>query len=132
MVAAALGRGTRAWMLATRLDSLLLFPIAFGILVLSRAAPVVRGALLPQLVPEGRTLVRANSSLSRTSVVAGIAAGLPGLLLIRWPGVSFELLVTAFVYYLGAVPALLLPAPRGSPRRRIRKSERLSKNLNAV
>lgn len=113
MIAAALGRGTLAWMLATRLDSLLLFPLAFGILVLSRAALVVRGALLPQLVPEGRTLVHANSSLSRTSAVAGIAAGLPGLLLIRWPGVNFELLVTALVYYLGAVPALLLPSPRG-------------------
>jgi len=120
MVLTSIGRAALAWMLATRLETLLLFPLAFGILVLSRAALVVRGAVLPHVVPEGATLVDANSSLSRISAIAGIAAGLPGLLLIRWPGVKWELVVAAVVYYAGTVPALRLSAGKGRRSRRQR------------
>lgn len=112
VVVASLGRGTLAWLLATRLDSLLLFPIAFGVLLLSRAALIVKGAMLPDVVPEGRSLVHANASLSKVTALAGLLAGLPGLALIRWPGPGTELIVCAFVYYLGAIPALRLPRRR--------------------
>lgn len=113
MVLTSVGRASLAWLLSTRLDTLLLFPLAFGILVLSRAALVVRGAMLPHVVPEGAALVDANSSLSRISAIAGMAAGVPGLLLIRWPGVWLELLVAAAVYYLGTIPSLQLPSSKG-------------------
>jgi hypothetical protein len=113
LVIAALGRGTLAWWLSSRLDSLLLFPIAFGLLVFARAALVVRGAILPNLVPEGRTLVAANASLSKSAAVAGLLVGGPGLLLIRWPGVQTEILVAAAIYFLGTLPALRIPAGRG-------------------
>ena len=106
MVLTSVGRASLAWMLATRLDTLLLFPLAFGILVLSRAALVVRGAVLPHVVAEGATLVDANSSLSRVSAIAGMVAGIPGLLLIRWPGVQWELALAAVIYYAGTLPAL--------------------------
>lgn len=113
MVLTSIGRASLAWLLSTRLDTLLLFPLAFGILVFSRAALVVRGAVLPHVVPEGATLVDANSSLSRVSAIAGMAAGVPGLLLIKWPGVHFELLVAAGIYYLGTIPSLRLPSSKG-------------------
>jgi hypothetical protein len=113
LVVAAIGRAVLAWLLATRLDSLLLFPIAFGLLMFSRATQVVRGALLPQLVPEGHSLVTANASLSRASALAGIAASLPGLALLQWPGVGTELWLAVVVYALGIVPALRLPSMRG-------------------
>lgn len=114
MVVSALGRGTLAWLLATRLErGLWLFPIAFGILVLSRAGHIVRGALLPHLAPQDRTLLAANSTVTRLSALAGFVAALPGLALARWLGVGSELLLCATVYYLGLLPALLLPAGRG-------------------
>lgn len=113
MVLTSIGRASLAWLLSTRLDTLLLFPLVFGILVFSRAALVVRGAVLPHLVPEGATLVDANSSLSRVSAIAGMAAGVPGLLLIKWPGVHFELLVAAAIYYMGTIPSLRLPSSKG-------------------
>ena len=113
LVVAALGRGTCAWLLSTRVETLYLFPIAFGILVLSRAVLVARGAVLPQLVSSRRTLVGANAALSKSAALAGVVAGIPGILLIQWPGVSTQLLVAAFIYYLGAVAALRLPAVRG-------------------
>ncbi|HVF53798.1 MAG TPA: MFS transporter [Actinomycetota bacterium] len=112
-VASAAGRGALAWMLATRLDSFYLFPIAFGVLMLTRASQVVRGALIPQLVPKGRSLVSANASLSKGAAITGIVAGSVGLLLIRWPGVETELRIASFVYAIAALSALLLPSPKG-------------------
>lgn len=115
MLLAAAGRAVLAYLLATRLDSLLLFPLAFGILVLSRSVLVVRGAVLPQLVPPQRSLVLANSTLSKIAALAGMAACVPGLALARWP--RSELLVTAAIYALGVVPALRIPLGRGRRRR---------------
>lgn len=113
MFVAAVGRAVLAFLLSSRLDSLLLFPIAFGILILSRAVLIVRGALLPQLVPPGRTFVNANATLSKIGALAGMVVGLPGVALLRWPGVETELLLCALVYGLGIVPALQLPRVRG-------------------
>ncbi|HEY7875711.1 MAG TPA: MFS transporter [Actinomycetota bacterium] len=113
MLIASLGRGVLAWLLATRLDSLYLFPIAFGVLVMSRASLVVRGAALPNLVPEGRALVTANATLSKTAALAALAAGIPGIALVKWPGPGLELLVAAAVYLAGAIPALRLPSAKG-------------------
>lgn len=113
LVVAAVGRGTLAWLLAPRLDSALLFPIAFGVLVLSRATLVVRGALLPSLTPEHGSLVEANSALSKAGALAGMVAVVPGVILTRWIDPHVELLLTALVYYVGVLPALRLPAPRG-------------------
>lgn len=116
LVVSALGRGVLAWLMVTRLDSLLLFPIAFGILLLSRAALIVRGAILPTVVPEGRTLVAANASLSKAAAYAGLFAGLPGLALIKWPGPGTELYLASLIYLCGLVPALRLPVKKGARR----------------
>ena len=113
LVLAAVGRGTLAWLLASRLGSPLLFPIAFGVLVLSRGALVVRGALLPSLIPSEGSLVDANSSLSKAGALAGMTAILPGLLLTRWIDPNLELYLTAVVYFAGVIPALRLPFARG-------------------
>lgn len=127
MVLSAVARGVLAWLLATRLDSLYLFPIAFGVLVMSRASLIVRGAALPNLVPEGRALVNANATLSKTAALAGLIAGLPGVALVKWPGVHFELIVASVVYLSGAVPALRLPSAKG--RRHV--SERVGARAGA-
>ncbi len=113
MLVSAAGRGACAWLLATRLDTLYLFPLAFAVLVLSRAALIARGALLPEVLPPGRRLVSANASLSRVTAISGIVAGAPGLLLVHWPGPGTELLFAAAVYLVGAAAALRLPSARG-------------------
>ena len=113
LVVAALGRGALAWWMATRLDSLYLFPLAFGILLLSRGATVVRGAVLPHLVPEEEGLVAANASLTRFSAVAGMVAVGPGLLVVRFIGNATVLVMAAVVYAVAVVPAFRLPSPKG-------------------
>ena len=113
MVLSAFGRSLLAWLLATRLDSNYLFPIAFGVLLLSRATLVVRGALLPTLVEKEGSLVNANAALSKAGAVAGMIAIIPGVVLTRWISTRLELLLTAAVYLIGVIPALRIPAPRG-------------------
>jgi hypothetical protein len=114
MVASAIGRGLLAWLLATRLESgLLLFPLAFGVLIFSRAALVVRGALLPSLLQDETALVQANSALSKVSALAGIAAVLPGIVLARWVSTRLELLLAAVVYAAGVIPAIRTPKSKG-------------------
>lgn len=127
LVGAAMSRALLAWMLATRLDSPLIFPLAFGILIASRAALVVRGALLPTLLPPGWSLVGANSSLSKVAALGGIGAVLPGFLLLRFVSVRAELLLASAVYIAGAAPALRFPSARG--RRRLH--ERLGAQARA-
>jgi hypothetical protein len=112
-VVAAVGRSAMAWLLATRLESLLLFPLGFGILVLARAALIVRGALLPSLVAPDQNLVSANAALSKATAVAGMVALLPGLALLRWAGPGTDLMVATVVYLVGAIPAFGLPRVRG-------------------
>lgn len=113
MVISAVGRGLLAWLLATRLDSLLLFPLAFGILLMSKAALIVRGAVLPLLIPRGRGLVEAGASLSRATALAGLVAGLVGVGLVKLLGPRVDLLVATLVFLLATLPALKLPSPRG-------------------
>lgn len=125
MVVSSLGRAALAWLLASRLETVYLFPIAFGLLVGSRTALVTRNAMLPGLAPEGRGLVEANATLSKVTAFAGLVAVPLGLVLLRWPGVHAELLVAAAVYAAGIIPAARLPSRRGSidptERRRARR-----------
>jgi hypothetical protein len=118
----AVGRAAIAWLLADRLGTLLLFPLAFGLLALSRAALVARGAIIPAAAPPGRTLVATNSSLAKTSALAGIVAIPLGLALVRTVGPAWDVRLAAVVYLAGAAPALGLPASRAprSPEEAVR------------
>ena len=113
MFVASAGRAVLALYLGPRIDTLWFIPIAFAMLVLSRAQVVVRGALLPHVIPEGRGLVQANSSLFRVSALAGVVAALPGVALLQLSGVRAELVFTAIVYAVGAPAAFGLPRARG-------------------
>jgi MFS family permease len=113
LIVAAVGRGILAWLLATRLDTLYLFPLAFGILLLSKVTLIVRGAVLPRLVPESQSLVQAGAALSRISAIGGILGGLVGVALIKVWGPRVELLAGALVYLSATLPALRLPTSRG-------------------
>lgn len=114
-VLSGIGRFVLAWLLSTRLDTFYLFPLAFGLLVLSRITLVARGAILPGLVDRDRSLVAANAALTKASAVGGILAVPLGLLLLRWPGVEVEMLLAAAAFLFGVIPAFGLPVTR-SPR----------------
>lgn len=68
---AAGGRAALAVMLSTRTERLTLYPLAFGLLVLSRVHGVSRSALVPDALPPGKQPMWANARLAVLSVAGG-------------------------------------------------------------
>ena len=110
------GRGLLAWILATRIDGFLVFPVAFAVLVLSRAHGVVRAALVPSVVSEPARYVDANARLARLSVVAGAIGAMPGAGILKIWGSPWVLRAAALVYLASAASAVRLPRPGRSQR----------------
>lgn len=104
-------RAFLAWVLAGAVDGegLSLYPAAFGCLVGSKAYGVTRSATVPRLLPEGGTLVAANSRISLAGIVSGTAgAGVAAALATVSPALSLR--VAFLVFCTGTVLALRLPA----------------------
>lgn len=116
MVLSAIGRAVLAMYLASRTKDITLYPMAFGMLVLSRTHGVSRSALLPETLPPGRSLIAANARMALISVLGGAVAALPGAGIQKWlgPGATLRLAALAFAY--AAVASLSLPKTRGRPR----------------
>jgi hypothetical protein len=113
LVAAALGRAVLALALLGQLDTLWLFPGAFGLLVLSRVHGITRNSLLPLALDAPRALVAANARLAWIGVLAGgLAAGL-GLVGIRFAGPNGALGLAAVVALGAAAIGRRLPEPDG-------------------
>ncbi len=98
-----------AVLMVNNLDNLLLFPLAFGILVLQKGYAVARAAIVPTTVRSHEELVLRNSRLALLSGVAGFAGAAPAALLqlIGGPGWSVALAVLAFA--AASVAATRLP-----------------------
>src|ERR1043165_3589061 len=75
-----LGRGILAWVIADNIDSIALYPAAFGVLALSRAYGVARSAARPRLPPRGLGLSEAGARASVYGAVAGAIVAPVGLL----------------------------------------------------
>lgn len=110
-----LARAFLAWLIADQLDTWLLYPAAFGVLVLSRAYGVARSAAVPRLLPGRLTLVEANArgSLAGT-LAAGIAVGL-AIMLAQFGG-EWALRGASVVFVVGMISALRLPPLADSQR----------------
>jgi hypothetical protein len=115
LVLTGAGRAAIAWLVAPHVRSLVIYPAAFGILVLSKAHGVARSALVPSLLGPGRSLVAANARLARVAVVAGAAAALPGVALLELASAGAVLRFAALCFAGAAVLALGLPRPEAGP-----------------
>lgn len=140
LIASALLRVVAAVWAIWLLDGLLLFPIAFALLVLSRVHGIARNALLPVALDDGTHLVAANSRLAMISVVGGVAAAPVGFAVTwvfdPWAG----LVVAAFAFAVAALSGRLLPrlddaappASRGRHRVHLPRPVRLAQVATAV
>ena len=111
LVSAALGRAAIALLMLGRLNSLWLFPGAFGLLVLSRVHGITRNSLVPLALDEPRELVAANGRLAWIGVLAGgLAAGVGGFGV--WLGnANVALVMSAACALLAAHFGRRLPEP---------------------
>ena len=103
-----LARATLATLLALYIESLALFPIAFGILVFQKAYSVAKSAVVPKLVSSERDLVEANSKLALLSAVGSFfGASIGGLALLI--GSSWPAKIAVIGFTLTLVSAVQIP-----------------------
>ncbi len=111
MAGSAFGRAVLAVLMAQHFhDLLVLFPLALGSLVLSKAYSVVRAAAAPRVVPRSMTLVTANARLSMFGFVAATVGGGFIAVVVRVSGsYPLGLWVAAIAFAVTGYFALLLP-----------------------
>ncbi|HEX9697452.1 MAG TPA: MFS transporter [Actinomycetota bacterium] len=111
VIAAMIGRAGVCMAMAAAVDTLLLYPLAFAILVMARAQSVARAALVPSLVEDPRRLVAANARLAKAAVVGGAIAAVPGIVALKFGNEAAVLGLAALFYSAGLLAALALPKP---------------------
>ena len=82
---------------------------AFLMLVFAKSYLISRAALVPTTVRSDKELVEANSKLSLLSGIAAVAAGGPGLILLKVGGAQWSVGMAGIVFAVGAIFALRLP-----------------------
>jgi hypothetical protein len=109
--ASAAGRALAAVFAASRFSSVLLFPLAFAVLVLSRVHAITKNGLTMAYAPAHEGLVRANARLGRIAVAGVALASLPGLAVLKLGGAGSVLYVSGGVYAIAALLVFRLPEP---------------------
>ena len=84
-------------------ENVVLYPLVFGALVLSKGYQVSRSALVPSAVRSDDDLVRANSKLALIAGVFGFLALIPGAIIQFLAGPDWTLRVAAVIYVIGCV-----------------------------
>lgn len=108
-----------------RINSLLLFPLAFISLVLAKIYAVSRSSLVPTLVPSDDELVAANGKLGLVVGVVSFVAVIPAGLL-HLIGSKASLIAAAVLFAIAAAMALQLPrhvATVNGPARQLEREE---------
>jgi hypothetical protein len=103
-------RAVVALLMIRHLESLLLFPEAFAMLVLSKGYHVAKSAMVPVTVRTDDELVEANGRLSLLSGLAGAAAMIPGGLLLWLGGSQWVCGLAMVAFVVGTVVGLKLPS----------------------
>jgi MFS-type transporter involved in bile tolerance (Atg22 family) len=128
VVCSAVGRALLCPFMAANVHSLLLFPLAFLVLVLSKLYLVTRGALVPEVAAmtapdsagEQAGYATLNARLTLLGTVVGFVVAIPGALILKLGGAPSLLVADAFVFAAAAVAGLRLPTfttPQGAPAR---------------
>jgi predicted MFS family arabinose efflux permease len=94
---------------ASGAEALLIYPLAFGILVGQKTYQIARSALVPAVVGSERELVGANSRLAIISVIGGAVGGLPAVGVYKLGGAEWSLILAALVYVLAATLSWQIP-----------------------
>ncbi len=111
-----LGRAVAMVLVAVQLRSLAFFPLAFGVLVLSKTASIAKSSLVPWLVGDDDRLVAENARLSRATALVGGIAGLAGAALLNLTSTESVLIVAAVVHVVAVPFALRIPKVHGTGR----------------
>ncbi len=104
----ALARAVVMLAMVNYYDSLAIFPLAFGALVLSKTYAISKSALVPVTVKNERALVGANSRLGQIGGIVGFCAVVPAGL-IQLVSTEATLVLSAAVFVAAFFNAMKLP-----------------------
>lgn len=97
---------------APRISTLVLFPVAFLLLALTKVHAITRNGLVIAYAGRGDGLVRANARLGRIAVGGALLIVGPGLLVLQLGDATGVLYLAAVAYGVSALLNLRLPHPR--------------------
>ncbi|HEX2090666.1 MAG TPA: hypothetical protein VHI54_12215 [Actinomycetota bacterium] len=113
---ASAGRAVAAIYAAPRFSTLVLFPVAFALLALSRVHAVTKTSLtMAYATKDG--LVQANAKLGRMSATGVAIAAAPGLVLLNFGGARSVLYLAAASFTVASLLNLRLAQPAASTTR---------------
>jgi len=120
IAAAAAGRAVLCLLMAGAIDQLLLYPLAFAMLVLSKGHSVAKSALVPAVVDDPDELVRANSRLALIAILGGTVAAPIAAAILKVSSAAWVLRFGAVIFVVGIVAALAIPRAKqvGPPETR--------------
>ncbi|MBT8212897.1 MAG: hypothetical protein KJN71_07100 [Acidimicrobiia bacterium] len=97
------------------IDSLWLYPVAFGLLVFSRIHGISRASMLPVVLDSPHELITANTQLAKIGVLASAVVIPPGVLAVRFVSPVLALVFAAVAFGVSALAASLLPSLEALP-----------------
>ena len=117
VVSAAVGQVVLCPLMATHLHSLLLFPLAFLVLVCQKLYLVTKGALVPEMAAldgsdsesEQAGYATLNARLTLLGTLAGFVASVPAVILYKVAGSPAVLVFAMIVFVAAAVAGARLP-----------------------
>lgn len=112
---AAASRAVVAIYAAPRVGTLVLFPSALVLLVLSKVHGITKNGLTMAYAPPDEGLMRANARLGRIAVAGAVAAAPVGYLFLKIWGATGPIYLAATVYAVSALLNARLPHPRMQP-----------------
>ena len=121
VVSSAVGRAVLCPLMALHIHSLLLFPLAFLVLVCSKLYLVTKGALVPEMAAltgpdaagEQAGYATLNARLTLLGTIAGFVVSVPGVILYKLGGSVAVLVFATIVFVVAAVAGARLPVLSG-------------------
>ncbi len=111
LVAACVGRAALTLALVEDLRTLLMFPEAFGVLVLGKAYSIGRSAAVPRLVADETKLVATNAFLARIGLLASAAGGGTAALVLSRGDAGLVLAGATILFLAAGSVAMTMGAP---------------------
>ena len=105
-----------ALLMISNMDSLLLFPLAFVMLILQKSYGVAKASMVPIILAKEEQFVGGNARLALVGSVCGFIGAGPALLANLLGGSSWTVGLAMVVYVLAALSSLSLPQGRVAPK----------------
>jgi hypothetical protein len=117
LIAAAAGRAVLCVFLAMYIskpapEGLLVYPLAFVVLVLQKGSSIAKSALVPALVKDAAELVTANSRLALINAVGAFVGAAPAFVVYKLFGADWSLRYGAVVFVIATILAIQIPRTR--------------------